>query len=100
MTKLNISLGLDPKNRSIPDDDELRKQWQSKKNAWLAEHCERKFTKDYYDNFINLSKETREAYDILQNQIRLIKDKCIDPDTGFYHYEKLSKSEWDNLNDL
>lgn len=100
MTKLNISLGLDPKNRSIPDDDELRKQWQSKKNDWLAEHCERKFTKDYYDNFINLSKETREAYDILQNQIRLIKDKCIDPDTGFYHYEKLSKSEWDNLNDL
>ena len=100
MTKLNISLGLDPKNRSIPDDDELRKQWQSKKNDWLAEHCERKFTKDYYDNFINLSKETREAYDILQNQIRLIKDKCIDPDTGFYHYEKLSKSDWDNLNDL
>ncbi len=100
MTKLNISLGLDPKNRSIPDDDELRKQWQSKKNDWLAEHCERKFTKDYYDNFINLSKETREAYDILQNQIRLIKDKCIDPDTGFYHYDKLSKSDWDNLNDL
>ena len=100
MNKLNLSLGLDPKNRIIPDDEEIRIQWQTKKNEWLDKHCDRKFTKEYYDNFIKLSQVTREAYDLIQNQIKVIKQKCYDEKTGYYDYDDLTKQEWDDLNDL
>ena len=100
MNKLNLSLGLDPKNRIIPDDEEIRIQWQTKKNEWLDKHCDRKFTKEYYDNFIKLSQVTREAYDLIQNQIKVIKQKCYDEKTGYYDYDNLTKQEWDDLNDL
>lgn len=100
MDKLNMSLGLDPKNRLVPDNDDIRIEWQTKKNDWLSEHCERKFVKEYYDAFIHLSQETREAYDLLQNQIRVIKQKCYHEDTGYYYYDELSKQDWDDLDDL
>lgn len=100
MNKLNLSLGLDPKNRIIPDDEKIRIQWQTKKNEWLDKHCDRKFTKEYYDNFIKLSQVTREAYDLIQNQIKVIKQKCYDEKTGYYDYDDLTKQEWDDLNDL
>ena len=99
LTKLNIKYGLSPDNKLIPDDDEIKQKWSHERNEWLGKHVHRKHLAAYYEAFSKLSSITNESYSLLQNQITSIRNKCLEND-GFYHYEKLSKDEWEQLGQL
>lgn len=95
--KYNIDL--DEDNRIAPEETEARLEWNKMRNQWLSDNCERRFTKEYYDLFNNLSEDTRIARESIQSQIKVLKDKCLSKD-GYYHYDKLSDEEWKLLNSL
>lgn len=117
--ELNASMGLPLSNRIAPENDTIfdpslpedqqetmRQHWNNQRNDWLADHCERRFTKEYYKAYANLSQITRDRREELQSQIRLIKQKALgDPKTdswydGYYHYERLSDHDYNRLQDL
>ena len=76
-------------DRQVPDDINVRKQFNAEKNAWLEDHCERRFTAEYYNLFNSLSDETIAARDAIQFKIYTLLDKV--------NLEKLSDAEWDQL---
>lgn len=103
---LNLSMGLALETRTAPEDeseykDGLSKKqyWNNQRNKWLSEHCERKFTKEYYDAYSKLSQITKDRREEIQSQIRILKEKALGND-GYYHYEKLTKQEYSKLQDL
>ncbi|UWG05883.1 MAG: hypothetical protein [Bacteriophage sp.] len=83
-------------DRQVPDDIKVRKQFNAEKNAWLEEHCERRFTAGYYNSFSSLSDETIAARDAIQFKIYALLDKVRDK-YGNVNLEKLSDAEWDQL---
>jgi len=83
-------------DRQVPDDINVRKQFNAEKNAWLEDHCERRFTAEYYNLFNSLSDETIAARDAIQFKIYTLLDKARDKH-GNVNLEKLSDAEWDQL---
>lgn len=83
-------------DRQVPDDINVRKQFNAEKNAWLEDHCERRFTAEYYNLFNSLSDETIAARDAIQFKIYTLLDKVRDKH-GNVNLEKLSDAEWDQL---
>ena len=57
------------------------------RNEWLSAHCERKFTKEYYELFSNLSACTYKARAEIQMSIREINRKYWNDKKGYYDYE-------------
>lgn len=91
---------LESDNRIAPDtNDEARKEWLHLQNEWLDKHCERQYTKEYYELFNNLSNITRNARSDIQRQIDAIKSECLGDD-GFYHYDKLNDGLYKTLQGL
>lgn len=95
--KYNIEL--DENNRLAPDNQEARIEWNRMRNEWLSKNCERRFTREYYEHYDNLSEKTRMARDAIQNQITPLKQKCLGED-GYYHYDRLTEKEYQILNGL
>lgn len=90
---------LDPRNNVAPqDNEEARKEWERRKLDWLDKHCYRKYTREYYEAYNNLSEITRVAKNDIQSLISSIKSKVFRD--GFYHYEDLSDEDWDRLKTL
>lgn len=85
-----------PADRQVPDNIEIRKQFNAEKNKWLEDHCERRYTAEYYNLFNNLSDETIAARDAIQFKIYTLMDKVRDAE-GIVNLEKLSEAEWDQL---
>lgn len=83
-------------DRQVPDDINVRRQFNAEKNAWLEDHCERRFTAEYYNLFNSLSDETIAARDAIQFKIYTLLDKVRDKN-GNVNLEKLSDAEWDQL---
>lgn len=98
--KYNIQLSAD--NRVAPDDKEARKAWQKGKNEWLSLHCDRQYTKEYYDAWSEVSHQTRMALKDINNHIYSMTNRpdIIDPDTGEPHYENFSDEDWNKLQAL
>lgn len=91
---------LEPNNRRAPDnDEESRKEWLSLQNEWLDKHCERRFKKEYYDYYNQMSAVTRDARSKIQQQIDVIKSECLGDD-GFYHFERLTEESYSTLQQL
>lgn len=97
---LNESLGLDKDNRKSPDDVELRIKWNRAKNKWLGEHAERRFVPKYYEAYAELSDTTLQRLQAIRDGISQIKRRAYDEKDGFYHYERLTKDEWKQLQSL
>lgn len=99
MTKLNIKYGIDPDNRKSPDKAEIKHKWEKERNAWLNEHCERKFKQKYYDAYSKLSADTLEKRREINGQISVIKEKVRGKD-GYIHYDLLTDEEYGKLQQL
>lgn len=98
LKQLNVSLGIVPSNRTAPQG-KLGVKWNQERNKWLSKHCERRFTKDYYDAYSGLSFETRQAREEIQGEIRTLKEAALGED-GYYHFEQLSDDNFRRLQDL
>ncbi|QOR57533.1 hypothetical protein [uncultured phage cr125_1] len=96
LLKTRLELGLHPGEITSPENRELRIQYNRKRNEWLSKHCERKYTKEYYDMFNALSDEASNARELIMIKIRDLtsKYKTID---GIVLYEKFTDSEWNQL---
>lgn len=77
----------------------VRKQFNREKNNWLSEHCERKYTKEYYELFDNLSPIASDARELIQIRIHKILDTVRD-NRGFYDESKLSEENAKKLKQL
>lgn len=74
--------------------------WNQLKNNWLNDHCERKYNKKYYDAWIKVPQIAKDAEDAINSQISAIKSSCYDERDDRFHYENLTDSEWDDLQQL
>lgn len=106
LNKLNKSISskygilLEVDNKQAPkQNEEARKEWLHEQNEWLDKHCERKYKKEYYEAFNQLSDYTRQARSDLYNQIQVIKNTCLEED-GFYHFDKLGEEDYNTLQQL
>lgn len=91
---------LEPDCRIAPDiNDDARREWLKLQNDWLDKHCERRFKREYYDYYNQMSSLTRTARAEIQSQISQIKSLCVGDD-GYYHFDKLSQQDYDTLQKL
>lgn len=93
------NLTLDPDNRVAPDQQDARIEWNQMRNKWLGDNSERKYKKEYYEAFSKLSEITRTRRNEIQRQISALKAECLGDD-GYFHYERLSPSQWRSLQGL
>lgn len=78
---------LAPDNTVPPQNELNRRAWALERNEWLSAHCERKFTKEYYELFANLSAATYRARAEIQMSIREINRKYWNEQKRYYDYE-------------
>lgn len=52
----------------------IRTEYNKRKNKWLSEHCERKYTPEYYELFNNLSPLAADARELVQIKIHKLLD--------------------------
>lgn len=77
----------------------IRTEYNKRKNKWLSEHCERKYTPEYYELFNNLSPLAADARELVQIKIHKLLDTVKDVN-GFYDTSKLSEENQSKLKDL
>lgn len=77
----------------------IRTEYNKRKNKWLSEHCERKYTPEYYELFNNLSPLAADARELVQIKIHKLLDTVKDAN-GFYDTSKLSEENQSKLKDL
>lgn len=99
LSDLRKELGITEKADFDTASPEIRQQYNKRKNEWLSEHCERKYTKEYYDLFNNLSPLAADARELIQVKIRRILEAAKDKD-GFTDLTKLNKADRDRLDAL
>jgi hypothetical protein len=59
MDNICMQLGIDITDLNLPENRVIRIEYNKLRNKWLSEHCERRFTADYYEAFNHLSNETQ-----------------------------------------
>lgn len=93
---------LDPNNEIPPENPETRKKWQLERNEYLDVHYERFFTKEYYDQFANLSYEAYTSRNSIQMQINDLHNKGrVYTDHGdYFDFTILSESDQIKLKEL
>lgn len=96
---LRNRLGISANELSLPENRDIRIQYNIERNKWLSQHVERQYTSEYYDMFNSLSQETIDAREIIVVQIRDLKNKYRNKD-GIVQYEKFTNDEWDKLTKL
>lgn len=109
LSELNKKYDLPENNRIAPESEDIvsyrgnkvsvRQAWNMERNAWLNDHCERKFTKEYYDAYAKLSNATQERRQYISSKIAAIRQNALGDD-GFYHYDRLTEKEWRTLQGL
>lgn len=109
LSELNKKYDLPENNRLAPESEDetsyrgkkvtVRQAWNMERNQWLNDHCERKFTKEYYDAYAKLSNATQERRQYISSKIAAIRQNALGDD-GFYHYERLTEKEWRTLQGL
>ena len=99
MEKIRLELGLSPKELTLPENREVRIQYQKRRNEWLSKHCERRYTQQYYEYLYDLSDETSKARELIQSKIRGLCDKYRDID-GIVQFEKFTDEEYKQLESL
>lgn len=85
-------LGIDKTQLMLPEHREVRIEYNKRRNKWLSQHVERRFTAEYYDKFNSLSQETVNAREEIQTKIRNILDRVRD-ENGIARIERLSPEQ-------
>lgn len=78
---------LAPDNVKQPRNKEYRAAWAREYNAWMDAHANRRYTKEYYDMFAELSWEAYNARNEIQSAIRALKSKYWNEDKQYFDYE-------------
>ena len=96
LKKIRKDLGINENDLGLPENREIRVEYNRRKNEWLNKHVERKYTSEYYTYFLELSQEAVTAREIIQDKIRSLKDKYRSKD-GIVRYEKFSDEDYRKL---
>ena len=89
-------------------DKEITKEFTAKeffdysKEMWLIDHCERKYTADYYKKYAQLPQSIKTQLQNIKTQINAITSsyKNLYDEKNIPHYEMLSDDDWIKLNQL
>lgn len=85
--------------RGVPIDRQKRIEFNRKKNKWLSENVERKFSPEYYEMFNELSLDTilaKETYDLQIRDILL----SVTNSSNQIEFDKLSDGQFAQLEQL
>lgn len=99
LENLKKELGIHPGELTSPENKDIRVLYNRRKNEWLSEHCERKYTQKYYDMFNSLSDESQNARELIMGKIRDLTNKYRSVD-GIVQYEKFTDEEWARMQQL
>ncbi len=99
MNNICMSLGIDITDLNLPENREVRIEYNRQRNRWLSQHCERRFTADYYDAFNHLSNEAQSQRESIQAKIRVFTTKGRD-EYGIFRIERLDPEERQQLKQL
>ena len=78
---------LAPDNIKQPKNKKYRVQWAKEYNEWMDKHANRRYTKEYYDMFAELSWEAYNARNEIQSTIRAVKSKYWNENKQYFDYE-------------
>lgn len=93
---LQKEFGVDHQTLQLPENTATRVEYNRRLNKWLSEHCERKYTSEFYNLMNSLSAEASYAREMIMSKIRTLSNKYRDND-GVVHYESMSDKEWETL---
>lgn len=96
LKQIRADLGIANTDLSLPENRELRIEFNKRKDKWLSEHVERKYTDEYYAYFRELSQEATDAREAIMFKIRSLQDKYRGKD-GIVKYEKFSNEDYNTL---
>lgn len=96
MDRICDELGIDKTDLNLPENRAIRIEYNKQRNKWLSEHCERRFTKEYYEAFNHLSTEAQAQREDIQVKIRNLVNKGRD-EYGIFRPEKLNPDERNQL---
>lgn len=96
MDKICMQLGIDITDLNLPENRAIRIEYNRLRNKWLSEHCERRFTAEYYEAFNHLSNETQQQRESIQINIRNLQNKARD-NYGIVRLDRLSPEERSQL---
>lgn len=91
LSQLREKYGMDYQDMLLPENAEIRRKFNAERNKWLAKHCERRYTEEYYKLFEGLSEETQIARQQIVQRILDIQDRFRTAD-GYVDYDALRKS--------
>lgn len=94
--QLQNDFGVDHETLQLPENTATRVEYNRRLNKWLSEHCERKYTSEFYDLMNSLSAETSYAREMIMSKIRTLSNKYRD-NNGAIHYESMTDEEWNTL---
>lgn len=92
MDNICMQLGIDITDLNLPENRAIRIEYNKLRNKWLSEHCERRFTAEYYEAFNHLSNETQQQRESIQIDIRNLQNKVRD-NYGIVRLERLNPQE-------
>ena len=78
---------LAPDNVKQPHNKQYRAAWAKEYNAWMDAHGNRRYTKEYYDMFAELSWEAYNIRNEIQSAIKAVKSKYWNEDKQYFDYE-------------
>lgn len=94
--KLQREFGVDHETLQLPENAATRTEYNRRLNQWLSDHCERKYTSEFYDLLNSLSPEAASAREMVMSKIRTLSNKYRDND-GVIYYESMTDDEWETL---
>lgn len=96
LKKLRKDLGINPNDLGLPENADIRTEYNKRRNKWLSDHVERKYTSEYYSYFNDLSMEATLARESVMSKIRNLKDKYRGAD-GIVRYEEFTDEDYSKL---
>ena len=96
MDRICMDLGIDITDLNLPEKRQIRIKYNRRRNQWLSEHCERRFTAEYYEAFNHLSSEAQDQRESIQVHIRTLTNKGRDI-YGIFRPENLTPDELKQL---
>lgn len=96
------NLNLLPTNRTAPDQDDARREFNDLRNTWLEKNCHRRFINAYYRAQSDLPTEAVRQMRSINRQLFQINNLkgVTDPKTGYPDYYKLTPEQWDALQEI
>ena len=89
-------------NRTAPDQEDARREFNDLRNAWLEQNCHRRFVDAYYRAQADLPTEAVRQMRSINRQLFQINNlpNIMNPETGYPDYYKLTKEQWEILQEI